>query len=159
MDHALVLHSAERPGEERDVEDVGVGVGREVLEVGVAELDREVRLTQPLLRPGDRTPERLDRRHVSGAFRVTPREASVAAPDLKDLRATEIDQREQRLGLVALGVGPNAHVTGTPRGELARPTARLIVFPASGPSRSRTWPRGRVAPTGAPGASARSPRR
>ena len=39
MDHALVLHSAERPGEEAHVEDVGVGGGREVLEFGVAELD------------------------------------------------------------------------------------------------------------------------
>ena len=73
-----------------------------------------------LLGPRDPVLERIDGRDMSRPVRVAPRETAVPAPDLQDLRVTEIDQREKRLGLVSLGVDPHGHFTGSPEGE-ARP--------------------------------------
>jgi hypothetical protein len=90
MDHALGLHSAERPGQQSHIEDVGVAGRGEVLEGHVSELDPLVRrLREPLLRPGDRVLERIDRRDVGSPIGVPPREAAVSASDLEDLKPVE----------------------------------------------------------------------
>jgi hypothetical protein len=123
-----MLHSAKGPRQERDVEDVRIAVGSEVLERRVVELDRDVLLGRPLVRSGDRRFERLDRSDAGRAMRVPPREAAVAGPDLKHVRTPEFDEVEECVCLLALGVGPNRHVTGT----LARrrPTPKGCPTPA-----------------------------
>jgi hypothetical protein len=106
MDHALLLHSAERPGQQPYVEHVGVAGGCEVLEGHVPEVDREVCRTEPLLGPLDRVFERINRRHMGGSVPVPPGEPTVTASDLQDLTALQLDEVEQRVSLVALGIGP-----------------------------------------------------
>ena len=103
MDHALGLHSAERPGQQRHVEDVGLAGGGEIPEGHLPELDPLVRyLREPGVRPGDRVRERVDRRDAGGPAGVPPGEAATSATDLEDLTSLDLDEIEQRVGFVAL---------------------------------------------------------
>ena len=77
-------------------------------------------LREPRLRPRDRVLERIDRRDVGDPVGVPPREAAVAATDLQDLASLQLDEIEQRVGLVAFGVDADGHAhdpTGRRRGR------------------------------------------
>jgi hypothetical protein len=84
---------------------------REVLEGHVPEVDREVRPAEPVLRTLDRVLERIDGRDVGGSVRVPAGEPTVAASDLQDLTPFQLDEVDQRVGLIALGIGSYRHGT------------------------------------------------
>jgi len=105
---ALRLDSSQRPAEERDVEPLARNVER--LRVRDSELDtvgEPGRKCGPSI--GDRLLVGIDAEHLGGLAGVEPRHPALAATDLDDSLAGEVDERVERVELRATGILDRRH--------------------------------------------------
>ena len=110
-DHVALLHAAQGPGEDRDVECRRGGFCRELAERGPAQHDaaHEFR-RQVVLCVGDRGRERLDGSDVCRLRRRSARSGDHCRCRSEDAAAIEVDEIEQRPDFVLLGIDPDRHL-------------------------------------------------